>query len=239
MALADTIIGSIRRILVPIRPEAFPYVGILVFVAFFFGWFWQPVFWLGLILAALCAYFFRDPHRVTPPGEGPGDGLVTSPADGHIASVSLSVAPRSLDLGEQLRRRVSISMSVLDSHVSRAPIGGTAIRVLRHRRSTGGQEAPAEREAIVVMSSHGPVAVTQVAGVGIPRAISFVVEGASVGRGDRVGLISLGSRVDIYLPVQAVVQVSEGQTAVAGETVLARFDGPEDARRGRAPGEPG
>jgi phosphatidylserine decarboxylase len=226
MTAPQSLVGSIRKKLVPIRLEGFPVVGILVFLALFFGWFWQPVLWIGLILAALSAYFYRDPARVTPLD----DGAVVSPADGHVAAVSLGVAPRELDLGEQLRRRVSISLSLLDCHVSRAPSAGTVAKALGLRPDR------AERgDAMVVASAHGPIAIVQIAGLPVPRAASFVSEGGVVEAGERIGLLRVGSRIDVYLPVKATVLVAEGQTAVAGETIVASFvaEGAPATRRTR------
>jgi phosphatidylserine decarboxylase len=220
--------------LVPIRSEGIPFIAILVFVALFFGWFWQPILWIGLILSAWCAYFFRDPRRVTPVD---GD-LVVSPADGRVAAVTLGVAPKELGLGEQTRRRVSIFMSVFDCHVNRAPVGGTVTKVAY----TPGRFLNAEldkasegneRNGLVIGSPHGPVGVVQIAGLVARRIVCFSKEGDEVAAGARIGLIKFGSRLDVYLPVAANVVVAEGQTAIAGETVIARFGEPNAARRVR------
>lgn len=228
MAVVESVIGSIRGMLVPIRPEGFPFIGILVFLALFFGWFWQPVLWIGLILAAWCTYFFRDPPRVTPLDPD----LVVSPADGRVAAVSLAVAPKELGMGEQIRRRVSVFMSVFDCHVNRAPVGGAVSKVAY----TPGKFINAEldkasegneRNGIVLATPHGPVGVVQIAGLVARRIVCFVGEGTELAPGERIGLIRFGSRLDVYLPVSAAVLVAEGQTAVAGETVIARFG--EDA----------
>jgi phosphatidylserine decarboxylase len=224
MKSAESIIGSIRRMLVPIRPEGIPFIAILVFVALFFGWFWQPILWVGLILAAWCAYFFRDPPRVTPIEPD----LVVSPADGRVAAVALGVAPKELGLGEQLRRRVSIFMSVFDCHVNRAPIGGSVARVVY----TPGKFVNAEldkasegneRNGIVVDTAYGPVGVVQIAGLVARRIVCFTKEGDALATGERICLIRFGSRLDVYLPVAAAILVAEGQTAIAGETIIARF----------------
>ena len=109
MNTAETFIAAIRKILVPVRREGYPFIATLLFLALFLGWFWQPILWLGLILAGWCTYFFRDPTRFTPIDTD----LVISPADGRVVVVSLGVAPKELGLGEQTRRLVSIAMSVL------------------------------------------------------------------------------------------------------------------------------
>jgi phosphatidylserine decarboxylase len=224
MNSGESIITSIKGTLVPIRREGFPFIAILVVIALFFGWFWQPMLWIGLILAAWCTYFFRDPKRVTPVEKG----LVVSPADGKVAAVSLGIAPKELGLGEQSRRRVSIFMSVFDCHVNRAPIGGKVARIVY----TPGKFLNAEldkasegneRNGLILETEYGPVGVVQIAGLVARRIVCFAREGDDLAPGERIGMIRFGSRLDVYLPAAATILVAEGQTAIAGETVIARF----------------
>jgi phosphatidylserine decarboxylase len=237
MNAAQSILHSVRGMLVPIRPEGFPFVGILVFVALFVGWFWQPVLWIGLILAAWCAYFFRDPKRFTPVDKD----LVISPADGRVARVSLGVAPKELGLGEQTRRRVSIFMSVFDCHVNRTPVPGKIAKIVytpgKFLNADLDKASEAnERNGFVIETERGPVGMVQIAGLVARRIVCFRKEGEELATGERVGLIRFGSRVDIYLPVSATILVAEGQRAVAGETTIARFEdkGVGSERRVRA-----
>jgi phosphatidylserine decarboxylase len=230
----DSVIDSIRGMLVPIRREGLPFIGALVFIALFVGWFWQPVFWVGLILAAWCVYFFRDPQRVTPIDPD----LVISPADGRVAAIAIAVAPRELGLGEQSRRRVSIFMSMFDCHVNRSPLAGRVEKIAYTPGKFFNAELDKasegnERNGVAMVTDHGPVAVVQIAGLVARRIVCFVHEGESVVAGQRIGLIRFGSRVDVYLPVGANVLVAEGQTAIAGETVIARFgaEAPENRVR--------
>jgi len=234
MTSAESIIASIRKMLVPIRREGYPFIAILAFVALFFGWFWQPVFWIGLILTLWCTYFFRDPTRITPVDAE----LVISPADGRVAAVSLGVSPKELGMGEQTRRRVSIFMSVFDCHVNRSPVAGKITRIVY----TPGKFLNAEldkasegneRNGFVIETAHGPVGVVQIAGLVARRIVCFGHEGDQLAQGERIGLIRFGSRLDVYLPVAASVVVAEGQTAIAGETVIARFGATAADRRVR------
>ena len=126
-------------------------------------------------------------------------------------------------------------MSVFDCHVNRAPLAGTVKAVVY----TPGKFLNAEldkasegneRNGIVLDTRHGPVGVVQIAGLIARRIACFVGEGDDLAPGERIGLIRFGSRVDVYLPVAANVVVAEGQTAIAGETVIARF-GDETAER--------
>ncbi len=230
----ESILDSVRNMLVPIRREGLPFIAIFAFIALFFGWFWQPVLWIGLILTAWCIYFFRDPARVTPLDPD----IVVSPADGRVSAVAIGVAPKELGLGEQSRRRVSIFMSVFDCHVNRAPLPGTVKRIVY----TPGKFLNAEldkasegneRNGIVLETAHGPVGVVQIAGLVARRISSFVADGEALSAGQRIGLIRFGSRLDVYLPLAVNVLVAEGQRAIAGETVIARFGEPTAERRVR------
>ena len=230
----ESVIDSVRNMLVPIRREGLPFVAILLFLALFFGWFWQPILWIGLILTAWCAYFFRDPPRVIPLDAD----IVVSPADGRVSAVAIGVAPKELGLGEQSRRRVSIFMSVFDCHVNRAPLPGTVKNIVYTPGTFLNAELDKasegnERNGIVLDTPRGPVGVVQIAGLVARRIACFVGEGEALAAGQRIGLIRFGSRVDVYLPLAANVLVAEGQRAIAGETVIARFGEPAGERRVR------
>jgi phosphatidylserine decarboxylase len=225
MNAAESVFHSLKGMFVPIRAEGFPFVAVAVFAALFFGWFWQPILWIGLIVAGWCAYFFRDPKRYTPLDKD----LVVSPADGRVSKVSLGVAPKELGLGEQTRRRVSIFMSVFDCHVNRTPVSGTIARIVYtpgkffNAELDKASEAN-ERNGFIIDTERGPIGMVQIAGLIARRIVCFRKEGEAVATGERVGLIRFGSRVDLYLPVSATILVAEGQRAVAGETAIAHFE---------------
>jgi phosphatidylserine decarboxylase len=230
----ESILSSVRSTLVPIRREGWPFIAVLVFVGLFFGWFWTPIAWIALVLAAWCTYFFRDPRRVTPLDAD----LVISPADGRISRIAIAVAPKELGLGEQQRRRISVFMNVFNCHVNRAPVGGRIQKIAY----TPGKFVNAEldkasegneRNGLVIASANGPVGVVQIAGLVARRIVCFVAEGADLAAGERIGLIRFGSRLDVYLPLAIEVLVAEGQTAIAGETVIARFGGTGGERKVR------
>jgi phosphatidylserine decarboxylase len=217
-----SVLNSIRSQLAPINPEGYPFIGGFALASLILFWLWPPLGWLGTLLTAWCAYFFRDPVRVTPLAEG----LVVSPADGRVSLVANAVPPAELALGTAPLPRVSIFMSVFDCHVNRAPIGGRIARIVY----TPGKFLNAdldkasednERNALVIASLAGQVGVVQIAGLIARRIVCWVKEGQSIGAGERVGMIRFGSRVDVYLPAGAVPLVAEGQTALAGETVVA------------------
>jgi phosphatidylserine decarboxylase len=217
-----SILTSIRSQLSPIHPEGYPFIGGFAALSLVLFFLWAPLGWLGTLLTAWCAYFFRDPVRVTPLA----DGLVVSPADGRVSLVVNAVPPAELALGDKPLPRVSIFMSVFDCHVNRAPVGGRIERIAY----TPGKFLNAdldkasednERNALVIASLAGRVGVVQIAGLIARRIVCWVKDGQSIGAGERIGMIRFGSRVDVYLPTGAVPRVSQGQTALAGETVIA------------------
>jgi phosphatidylserine decarboxylase len=164
--------------------------------------------------------------------------LVVSPADGRVSAVVLAVPPAELGLGGETRRRISVFMNVFDCHVNRAPVAGRVARIAyRPGKFINAELDKAsednERNGIVLDSAHGPVGVVQIAGLVARRIVCFVKEGDELAPGERIGLIRFGSRLDVWLPPSTNVLVAEGQTAIAGETALARFGGDGEMRRVR------
>jgi phosphatidylserine decarboxylase len=221
-----SIVDTIRKALVPIHREGWPFIAAFAGATILLGLFSTTLFWIGLILTAWCVYFFRDPERITPVD----DRLVVSPADGIISAVGYAVPPRELGLGGAEMTRVSVFMNVFSCHVNRAPVRGRIAKVeYRPGKFVNAELDKAsddnERNGLVIESPHGPVAAVQIAGLVARRIVCWVDAGASIGIGERIGLIRFGSRVDVYLPRAAALRVAAGQTAVAGETVLAEFGG--------------
>lgn len=188
-------------------------------------WVWSIV---PVLLALFFLWFFRDPQRAIPAGVGlivsPGDGLVT-----ETASIATPEGPR---------QRISIFLSVFDVHVNRAPIGG----VLSHVRYQKGKflnamnPASAERNEQNAVTVRGEgadagieITFKQIAGLLARRIVFNFKEGQAVERGQRVGLIKFGSRVDVVLPASAVLRVKVGQRVKGGASVLAALDRGERA----------
>jgi phosphatidylserine decarboxylase len=221
-----SVIESIRNSLVPVRREGYPFIAAFGGAAIILGLVWGPFFWIGLALTAWCAYFFRDPERVTPVD----DRFVISPADGIVSALGPAVPPRELGLGTTEMTRVSVFMNVFSCHVNRSPVRGRIARV-EHRpgkflnAELDKASDENERNGLVIESPNGTVAVVQVAGLVARRILCWVDAGTNIGVGDRFGLIRFGSRLDVYLPAEAAPRVAIGQTAIAGETVIAEFGG--------------
>ena len=228
---SQSLLDTIGRAFVPVHRDGYKFVAgaaLATLVLFLIA---PPLGWLGAIATAYCAYFFRDPERVTPARAG----LVVSGADGRIVDATDGVTvPSELPLGEGRRIRISVFLSVFDVHIVRAPVAGRIVSslyvpgaFLNAELDKASEEN--ERRALVIETETGEkIGLVLIAGLVARRIVTFVNDGASVSRNERVGLIRFGSRVDVYLPSGARVLVAPGQTAVGGETVLAEL-GPQAA----------
>ncbi|HEY6994315.1 MAG TPA: phosphatidylserine decarboxylase [Xanthobacteraceae bacterium] len=217
-----SVLASIRSQLAPVHREGMPFIGAFAVASLILFWLWSPLGWLAAIATLWCAYFFRDPERVTPVR----DGIVVAPADGRVSRVTNAVPAQELGLGELPLPRVSIFMSVFDCHVNRSPVTGKIERIVYRPGAFVNADLDKasednERNSFLIATDRGRVGVVQIAGLVARRIVCFVRQGASVGVGERIGLIRFGSRVDVYLPEGVRPLVAEGQTAVAGETVIA------------------
>jgi phosphatidylserine decarboxylase len=217
-----SIYDSIRSQFVPITPEGYPFIGAFALVALILFWLWTPLGWLGALATLWCAYFFRDPPRVTPVR----DGLVVAPADGRINQITTAAPPHELGLGEAPLPRISIFMSVFDCHVNRSPLAGTVEKIVYQpgkffSADLDKASADNERNSLVIAGAGTRIAVVQIAGLVARRIVCFVRIGQPLAAGERFGMIRFGSRLDIYLPEGVAPLVAVGQTAIAGETVLA------------------
>jgi phosphatidylserine decarboxylase len=190
----------------------------LLVVAGLVAWATHGLAWASLpvLLALFFLWFFRDPERLVPAGAGlivsPGDGLVTE-------TVTISTPDGS-------RQRISIFLSVFDVHVNRSPIAGilTQVRYQKGQYLNAMNPASADRneQNIVTVRGEGiEVTFKQIAGLLARRIVFNLAEGGSVERGQRVGLIKFGSRVDVIVPAEAVLQVKVGQRVRGGASILA------------------
>jgi phosphatidylserine decarboxylase len=226
--LIDTILGAF----VPIHRDGYKFVAGAALATLILFALAPPLGWLAAIATAWCAYFFRDPERVSPARKG----LVVSGADGKIAAIARAVPPRELQLGVEPLTRISVFLSIFEVHIVRAPVAGRIVRsayvpgaFLNAELDKASEDN--ERQALVVEGEKGQkTGLVLIAGLIARRIVTFVGEGASVAQGERVGLIRFGSRVDIYLPAGARVLAEVGQTAIGGETVLAEVEHSEEAK---------
>ncbi len=182
------------------------------------GFHWN---WLGgvlLVLGAFVLFFFRDPER-TPPSD---PELIVSPADGRVMEVVEEAR------GECPGRRISVFLSIFDVHVNRAPVAGR-IAAMEYRKGQfyaamrGRASEQNEQNVIHVSNERGEVVFKQIAGWVARRILCWKAVGDSVTRGERVGMIRFGSRVDIWLPDRVEILVRPGQHVAGGSSILARW----------------
>ncbi|MGQ3073925.1 MAG: phosphatidylserine decarboxylase [Ferrovibrionaceae bacterium] len=216
---------TLKSVLVPINREGYKFIAIFAVATLILFAIWVPLGWIGVILTLWCAYFFRDPERMVPQGEG----LVIAPADGVVQLVGPAVPPAELGMGTDPRPRICIFMNVFNVHVNRNPVSGRVV-ALAYRpgkfvnAALDKASTDNERQSIRLRTEEGKeFAVVQIAGLVARRILCELTEGQGVRAGDRFGLIRFGSRVDVYLEPGMIPLVSPGQTTIAGETVLADY----------------
>ena len=199
-----------------VRDGYFYGLGLLLAAAvlyWFAGW---PVTVVPVLLAVFFLWFFRDPERAIPGGSG----LIVSPGDGLVTETI------RLETPDGPRQRISIFLSVFDVHVNRSPIAGTITRVRYQKGKYLNAMNPAsadqnEQNIVTVSGEDCEVIFKQIAGLLARRIVFVPAEGSAIGRGERVGLIKFGSRVDVMLPAEAELRVKPGMRVKGGASVLA------------------
>lgn len=214
---------SWKRYLLPaIHPEGLKILGVMFAIFLIFGLFYTWIWVLGLPMLVFTFYFFRNPVRVSPTNEN----FVISPADGIVSNIKEVVPPEELDIGREPLTRISIFMSVFSVHVNRAPVTGT-VHALNYRPgkfvSVADKDSEDnERQEICLRMSNGiRIGFIQIAGLVARRIYCPLKIGNKLKGGQVFGMIRFGSRLDVFLPKGVEPTVLLGQTAVAGETILA------------------
>ena len=198
-------------------PDGYYYALALIAAGVLVGWLTSPVWALpACLLALFFLWFFRDPERSIPDSSG----AVVSPGDGKVTDVS------SVSLNGISRTRISIFLSVFDVHVNRSPVAGT-IRDVRYQKGKFlNAMSPAsaehnEQNTVTVEGDGQTVIFKQIAGLLARRIVFNKKAGDRVERGERVGLIKFGSRVDVLLDASARMQIKVGDRVKGGSSVLA------------------
>ncbi len=193
-------------------------------VSYLLGFVSVSMWWIGFLLGFACLLFFRDPERIPPKKKG----VVVSPADGIILKISQVSPPEELGIDGK-RTKISIFMSILNVHVNRTPVEGIVEKIIYtpgkfFNVTLDKANEYNERQATFVKMDNGQqIVFVQIAGLIARRIRCDINEGDRLERGQRIGIIRFGSRVDVYLPTDVAVSVEEGQITVAGETILANF----------------
>ena len=217
--------NMMKVIAVPMHPEGRKFVAIFAVITALLWLVWEPLFWLGVGMTVWCYYFFRDPVRSV----AQKSGLVLSPADGVVSLITKTVPPPEMLLGDKPLTRVSVFMNVFNCHVNRAPMAGQVIAITYHHgkfvnASLDKASEHNERNSITIEAADkSRIGVTQIAGLVARRIVCFTKVGGGLSVGERFGLIRFGSRLDVFLPEGINPAVGLGQTAVAGETILAHL----------------
>jgi phosphatidylserine decarboxylase len=209
----------------PVAQEGYPFIGLFAFVTLIFallGWGFLAVILLALTLFTV--YFFRNPERIPPQGQG----LVIAPADGEVIFVG--------EVEEELylkgrAQKISIFMSVFNVHVNRVPLSGKVVDMFYRRgeffnASLDKASEQNEQGGILLEDDQGHrILFVQIAGLIARRIVTYPVVGDLLQVGQRYGLIRFGSRVDVYLPLDCQLRVSLGDKTVAGESILGSWYG--------------
>ena len=185
---------------------------------------WPVLMWAALfclVLAGYTLYFFRDPHRIIPEEAG----TAVSSADGVIVDVSNVVA----DGFNGGALRIAVFMNVFNVHINRIPVAGTVINTTHcpgKKLSAYNKRAEYENEYTdtEIETSYGLIRVRQIAGLIARRVVARAKTGDTLKKGDRIGLIRFGSRVDVFFPYTFKPAVKNGDRVRAAETVIARLN---------------
>ena len=195
--------------------EGIPFVLTPVLIAAAFGllqmW---PVVVIFAFIAAFMLYFFRDPYRVIPTGEG----LIVSAADGRVTRIDIT----------DDSKLVSVFLSPLDVHINRSPITGTITNIdyVKGRKIPATNDTASfvnERNSLVIAGPDVTVTCTQIAGILARRIVCWPKSGDNLERGQKFGLIKFSSRTDIRMPANVDIAVKIGDKVRGGETVIARL----------------
>lgn len=206
-----------------IHKEGFIFILAFAAVTFLLSSFSSKLGVVGFVMTSWCVYFFRNPDRYTPIS----DDLIVSPADGILQSITKISPPPELNLGVDNMLRISIFLNVFNVHVNRVPATGKILKLHYNpgkffNASLDKASIHNERQSVLMETGSGQqIVFVQIAGLIARRIVCELEEGKEVEVGERYGIIRFGSRVDVYLPEDTALLVTEGQVCIGGETVLA------------------
>jgi|TARA_B110000438_G_scaffold107573_1_gene105725 phosphatidylserine decarboxylase len=206
-----------------IHPEGWKFAAIFCVVSMALLIFLKALAVIGFLLTAFTLWFFRDPERNTPQDSN----LIISSADGKVCLIDEAYPPEELAMDAQKMKRICVFMNVFNVHVNRSPIPGKAEHIVYKKgqflnASLDKASDKNERSSLVIKSDGGAkIIVVQIAGLIARRILGFISLNQILSQGERFGLIRFGSRVDIYMPLDAFTQCAVGDKVIAGESVLA------------------
>jgi phosphatidylserine decarboxylase len=206
-----------------IHPEGFKFAAISLSLSIILTTVSQIISVIFIVLTFFILWFFRDPKRNKPQDSN----LIISSADGKVCLIDEAYPPQETPLKEEKMKRICVFMNVFNVHVNRSPVQGEVQNIIYKKgqflnASLDKASEKNERNSLVIKTENGTqVVVVQIAGLIARRILSFISPADRLFQGERFGLIRFGSRVDIYLPLDAIEKCKVGDKVVAGESILA------------------
>ena len=195
-----------------IHPEGWKFAAIFFTISILALMLWTPLATLGFMVTLFTLWFFRDPERNTP--QDPN--LIISSADGKVCLIDEACPPEEISMDAQKMKRICVFMNVFNVHVNRSPVPGAVEDIVYKKgqflnASLDKASEKNERSSLVINSDEGvKIIVVQIAGLIARRILGFISVNHKLDQGERFGLIRFGSRVDIYMPLDAITQCKVG-----------------------------
>ena len=208
-----------------IHPEGWKFAIIFFVISILLSFISVAISVIGYLLTLFTLWFFRDPKRNTPLDTN----LIISSADGKVCLIDEAYPPKEVSINQEKMKRICVFMNVFNVHINRSPVSGTVKDIIYKEgqflnASLDKASEKNERSSLIISSDNGvEIIVVQIAGLIARRILGFISNNHNLYQGERFGLIRFGSRVDIYMPLDAVTKCSIGDKVIAGESVLASF----------------
>ena len=208
-----------------IHPEGWKFAAIFFVISVSVYPFFITLSVIGFMFTIFTLWFFRDPERNTPQDSN----LIISSADGKVCLIDEAYPPEELPIEPQKMKRICVFMNVFNVHVNRSPVQGNVDHIVYKEgkflnASLDKASDKNERNSLVLNTQNGTkIIVVQIAGLIARRILGFISLNHKLVQGERFGLIRFGSRVDIYMPIDAILKCKVGDKVTAGESVLASF----------------
>ena len=206
-----------------IHPEGWKFAFIFLVLSLFISLIYLPIAYIGYLLTLFTLWFFRNPERKIPKNSN----YIISSADGRVCLIDNAIPPEEVELGSNQMLRICVFMNVFNVHINRSPVEGKINNIIYKRgsflnASLDKASEKNERSSMIISNTNGvQIVVVQIAGLIARRILSFVSDNQYLTQGERYGLIRFGSRVDIYMPLNASINCKVGDKVTAGESVLA------------------
>ena len=204
-----------------IHREGWKFFFIFILISFFGFFITKIIFYIFIFISLFTLWFFRDPERHF----DSKDNQLLSAADGKICFIGEENPPSETQFKEKMKK-ISIFMNVFNVHVNRSPVDGNIKKIIYKKgkffnASLDKASEHNERNSFIIETNTDKIVVVQIAGLIARRILSFISVGDKINKGDRIGLIRFGSRVDIYFPTTYEIKVNQNDKVVAGETIIA------------------